>query len=296
MRCFKHPKSEAVGICSSCNKGVCSKCAVQEDDKVYCRDCLSRSKIVDKCYNHPRSEAIGMCSSCKRLICSDCAIEKDDKLYCRLCSAKIPAEFEVPTPTDIVEVQQKRYEEKRIPTARVEERQIQFSRVEEKRIPVARVELSVKPSETVSSTIVGGIVGGFMMGLPFINFLLIWPAIGGAFSAYLLRLRVDRCGNGYIKSKDGMAVGAISGIFAAIIATIFNIIYTVLFQGFVLQATGTLLSFGLGVGTSELLIKLAFTDLSLSSIFIFIKLVATIILFALFGAVGGTISARLSKR
>ena len=295
MRCFKHPKSEAVGICSSCNKGVCPKCAAQEDGKVYCKDCMSRSKIVDKCYNHPRSEAIGVCSSCKRLICADCAIEKDDKIYCRLCSAKIPAEFEVPTPKDIVEVQQKRYEERKIPAARVEERSIQFSRIEEKRIPVAKVELSVKPSETVSSTIVGGIVGGFMMGLPFINFLLIWPAVGGAVSAYLLRLRVDRCGNGYVRRKDGVAVGAISGLFTAIIATVFNIIYTVLFSGLAQQAEMTLQSW-LGIGTADLLTKLAFTDLSLSSIFIFLKLIATIILFALLGAVGGAISAELSKR
>ncbi|MCX6775719.1 MAG: hypothetical protein NT130_02625 [Candidatus Micrarchaeota archaeon] len=293
MRCFKHPKSEAVGICSSCNKGVCSKCAVEEDGKVYCRDCLSRSKIVDRCYNHPRSEAIGMCSSCKKLICADCAIEKDDKLYCRLCSAKIPAEFEVPTPTDIVEVQQKRYEERGMPIARTEERIP--ARFEARRIPVSRVELSVKPSETVSSTIVGGIVGGFLMGLPFINFLLIWPAIGGAVSAYLLRLRVDRCGNGYINRRNALEVGAISGVFAALIATTFNIIYTVLFEGLAHQAETTLNSW-LDIGIADLLVKFAFTDLSLSSIFILPKLIATIVLFALLGAVGGAISAEFSKR
>jgi len=292
MRCFKHPHSEAVGICSSCNKGVCSKCAVEEDGKVYCRDCLSRSKIVDRCYNHPRSEAIGRCSSCKKLICADCAIEKDDKLYCRLCSAKIPAEFEVSAPTDIVEVQQKRYEERRMPLARTEERMP--ARFEAKRIPVSRVELSIKPSETVSSTIVGGIAGGFLMGLPFINFLLIWPVIGGAVSAYLLRLRVDSCGNGYINRRNALEVGAISGVFVAFIATTFNIIYAVLLQGLAMQTTATFISFGLGVGTSDLLVKLAFTELNVY--FILIKLIATMILFALLGAVGGAISAEFSKR
>jgi len=293
MRCFKHPKSEAVGICSSCNKGVCSKCAVEEDGKVYCRDCLARSKITDRCYNHPRSEAIGMCSSCKKLICSDCAIEKDGKLYCRLCSAKIPAEFEVPTPTDIVEVQQRRYEERRAP-ARAEERMP--ARFEERRVPVSRVALSVKPAETVSSTIVGGIIGGFLMGLPLINLLLFWPAIGAAASVYLLRLRVDRCGHGYIRRNDGMAVGAISGVFAALIATVFNGIYAVLLSDFIVQGGNFMLSAGLDAGVVEWLIKLTVTDLSLSSIFILLKLIVTMILFALVGAVGGAVSSGFSKR
>jgi hypothetical protein len=235
-----------------------------------------------------------MCSSCKKLICSDCAIEKDDKLYCRLCSAKIPAEFEVPTPTDIVEVQQRRYDEKKTPAV-VEERRVPTTKFEEKHIPVAKVELSVKPSETVSSTIIGGIVGGFMMGLPFINFLLVWPAVGGAVSAYMLKLRVDRYGNGYVKRKDGMTVGAIGGVFAALIATTFSIIYTVLFPGLTQQAETTLQSF-FGIWTADLLVKLAFTDLFLSSIFILLKLIVMIVLFALLGAVGGAISAEFSKR
>jgi hypothetical protein len=287
MRCFKHPKSEAVGICSSCNKGVCSKCAVEKDGKIYCKDCLSKSKFAEiKCANHPRSEAVGMCTSCGKPICEDCAIDKEGKLYCRLCSAALPPEFEPQRQTAVVEVPQRKYEEQRIPLARMEGR----------RIPSAKIELAVKPSETVSSTIVGGIAGGFMMGLPFINFLFFWSALGGVLSVYLLRLRVDRYGNGYIRRQDALVVGAISGVFSALIATAFNIIYAVLLHGLVMQATEFLLSVGLGVEISDLIIKLAVTDLSLSSLFIFIKLVATIILFALLGAVGGAISSELSKR
>lgn len=284
MRCFKHPKSEAVGMCSSCNKGVCSKCAVQEDGKVYCKDCMSRSKVVDRCYNHPRSEAVGICSSCKKLICSDCAIEKDDKLYCRLCSAALPAEFEPQRQAVVVEVPQK-YEEMRPP-----------ARVEEKRIPLARVELSVKPSETVSSTLVGSIFTGFMMGLPFINLLFFWSALGGALSAYLLKLRVDRYGNGCIRRTDAVTVGAISGVFGALIATAFNIIYSVLLHGFVMQTAGFILSLGVGVEVSDLLIKLAVTDLSLSAVFILVKLIATMMLFAILGAIGGAVSSEMSRR
>ena len=287
MRCFKHPKSEAVGICSSCNKGVCSKCATQEDGKIYCKDCVSRSKITDRCYNHPRSEAIGMCSSCKKLICADCAIEKDDKLYCRLCSAQLPPEFEPEKPAEVVEVPQKKYEERVIP----------FAKMQEKPIPRAKVELAVKPSETVSSTIVGGIVGGFMMGLPFINFILVWSALGGLVSGYLLRLRVDRYGNGYVRLADSTVIGAISGVFSAIIATIFNVIYAVLLRDMLIQASNFLLSLGFDVGMVGIIMKLAVTELpDPTFLFILAKLVATIILFALLGAVGGAVSSELSKR
>jgi hypothetical protein len=227
-----------------------------------------------------------MCSSCKKPICSDCSIEKDGKLFCRLCSAALPPEFEPQKQTAVVEVPQREYEEQRIPVAKMEKRNI----------PCAKVELAVTPSETVSSTIVGGIFGGFMMGLPFINFLLFWSALGGVLSVYLLKLRVDRYGNGYIRRQDALVVGAISGVFSALIATAFNVIYAVLLHGLVMQATNFLLSLGLGVEVSDLIIKLAVTDLSLSGLFIFIKLVVTIIIFALLGAVGGAISSELSKR
>lgn len=286
MRCFKHPKLEAIGICSSCNKGVCSKCAVKKDGKVYCKDCTSKSRIAEmKCYNHPRSEAVGLCSSCGKPICESCSIEKDGKLYCRLCSSQLPAGIGLAGPPEVVEVPQREYEEMR-----------PIVKQEEKRIPRARVELVVKPSETVSSTLVGGIFGGFMMGLPFINLLLFWSAIGGALSVYLLRLRVDQYGSGYVRRKDAVTVGAISGVFAALIATAFNVIYSVLLHGLVMQTASFLLSLGLDVGTSDLLIKLAFADISLSAVFIFIKLITTMVLFALLGAVGGAIASELSKR
>ncbi len=286
MRCFKHPKSEAVGICSSCNKGVCSKCAAEKDGKVYCKDCLSKSKFAEiKCRNHPRSEAVGLCSSCGRPICESCAIEKEGKLYCRLCSSQLRAAYEPPEPA-VVEVPQRKYEEMR-PTVEVEE----------KHIPLAKVELSVKPSETVSSTLVGGIFGGFMMGLPFINLLMFWSAIGGALSTYLLRLRIDEYGTGYIGRNDAIRVGAISGVFAALIATAFNIIYSVLLHDIILMpSTNFLLSLGLSVDIANFVMQLAFTDPLLSAVFILIKLIATMILFAILGAVGGVVASELSKR
>jgi hypothetical protein len=51
-----------------------------------------------------------------------------------------------------------------------------------------------------------------------------------------------------------------------------------------------------GVGAANFIIQLAFTDPMLSAVFIFIKLIATIILFAILGAIGGVIYSGMSKR
>lgn len=37
MKCYKHPKVVAVGVCSQCGKGVCDKCAVEIGGKLYCK-------------------------------------------------------------------------------------------------------------------------------------------------------------------------------------------------------------------------------------------------------------------
>jgi|GEM_PF-6548734 len=284
MRCFNHPKLEAIGICSICNKGVCSKCAVEEEGKIYCRDCLSRLKESStKCYLHPKSEAVGRCSACKRLICADCAIEKDGKLYCRACSAELPKEFEPPKRIEELVIQPRKFEEVVQPR-------------KEKFIPRARVELSVKPSEAVSSTIFGGIIGGFLMGLPFLNLLLIWSLIGGFVTIYLLKLRVDRFGNGYIKNSDALLFGGLSGVIGAFITTLFNVIFAVLLKDWFIQTGEFLTSSGMDAGLVDILIKLSITDLTLSIPFILLKLIAMIILFAVLGAVGGALSSEFSKR
>jgi hypothetical protein len=37
MKCYDHPKTDAVGVCSQCGKGICSKCAVEIGGKLYCK-------------------------------------------------------------------------------------------------------------------------------------------------------------------------------------------------------------------------------------------------------------------
>jgi hypothetical protein len=44
MKCFYHPKKDAVGMCSNCNKGVCTDCAREIDGMVYCKTCSQAIK------------------------------------------------------------------------------------------------------------------------------------------------------------------------------------------------------------------------------------------------------------
>jgi hypothetical protein len=37
MHCFYHPEREAVGLCKSCSKGICTECAVDLDRGLACR-------------------------------------------------------------------------------------------------------------------------------------------------------------------------------------------------------------------------------------------------------------------
>jgi hypothetical protein len=38
MKCYKHPKVDAIGVCHECGEGICSKCAVKIAGKLYCKD------------------------------------------------------------------------------------------------------------------------------------------------------------------------------------------------------------------------------------------------------------------
>lgn len=42
MKCFNHPDIEAVGVCSSCGKAICSNCSMVINNKVTCKSCVEQ--------------------------------------------------------------------------------------------------------------------------------------------------------------------------------------------------------------------------------------------------------------
>ena len=44
MKCYIHPKIDALGTCSDCGKGLCKECAVEVGNKLKCRECLKQTR------------------------------------------------------------------------------------------------------------------------------------------------------------------------------------------------------------------------------------------------------------
>jgi hypothetical protein len=59
MRCFYHPDAEAVGICKSCQKGLCADSAVDVGDGLACQGCAERVRKL----NATLGTADAMCAS-----------------------------------------------------------------------------------------------------------------------------------------------------------------------------------------------------------------------------------------
>lgn len=46
MKCWTHPKRDAVALCKSCGKGVCQDCLVAFGDNNHCKACLESGRVV----------------------------------------------------------------------------------------------------------------------------------------------------------------------------------------------------------------------------------------------------------
>jgi hypothetical protein len=44
MNCYIHPEKDPVGNCTSCDKPICTDCAIEVKDKLICRECLGTGK------------------------------------------------------------------------------------------------------------------------------------------------------------------------------------------------------------------------------------------------------------
>lgn len=45
MKCFNHPKEDAIAVCKSCGKGVCKECAVILAGDSYCKTCVETGRV-----------------------------------------------------------------------------------------------------------------------------------------------------------------------------------------------------------------------------------------------------------
>lgn len=45
MNCYVHPDRESVATCTSCGRPICRECAIEVNDRIVCRQCLSTGKV-----------------------------------------------------------------------------------------------------------------------------------------------------------------------------------------------------------------------------------------------------------
>lgn len=57
MNCFVHDRSPAIGLCTSCQKGVCRECVGQDTPRVVCRTCTQERRVLG--YEYRSAVAIG---------------------------------------------------------------------------------------------------------------------------------------------------------------------------------------------------------------------------------------------
>ena len=56
MHCFEHQSENAIGICKHCNKGICSKCAIDLSHGLACRDsCEEEVENVNALINNSKA-------------------------------------------------------------------------------------------------------------------------------------------------------------------------------------------------------------------------------------------------
>jgi hypothetical protein len=46
MYCYVHPDRDPVGTCTACGRPICRECAVEMQNKLVCRECLSLGKVA----------------------------------------------------------------------------------------------------------------------------------------------------------------------------------------------------------------------------------------------------------
>ena len=65
MYCYRHPTADAVGICKSCNKGLCTECAVDVGQGIACKNsCEQDVKDLNAIVSYSKKVCTKTTASC----------------------------------------------------------------------------------------------------------------------------------------------------------------------------------------------------------------------------------------
>jgi len=139
--------------------------------------------------------------------------------------------------------------------------------------------------------LIGGLIIGLLSGLPVIQlgncFCCLWVIVGAMFAAYLFSKEAKIS----LKAGDGAIVGMFSGIIGAIISSLINLPFRALNQQIVARFLERLPEYG-GEFPQDMNLWLK-RGAEFSLPMFMLGLVISVIIYALFGALGGIIGTSL---
>ncbi|MEW6456799.1 MAG: hypothetical protein AB1410_08835 [Acidobacteriota bacterium] len=155
-----------------------------------------------------------------------------------------------------------------------------------------------KKPDLLKPALIGGVFTGVLSGLPGIGIFNIvcclWVIIGAMIASYILTKESPII----VKSGDGALTGILSGLFGAIISAILHIPFQSLNAKYVGRIVARLMEIsgeGMPPGFDDFYKGIG--KFSINTLpFFFIGLIFNMILFAMFGALGGLIGAALFKK
>ncbi len=261
MKCYFHPKKDAVGLCSVCYKAVCKDCVGDDTPEIICKTCMRKGVQMLKQGNQRSRNDYNSEDRREQIISNTMKNE---------------------------------------PAQRIPQRQYNTSNSSGPGLlqRIFKSKKNLSESNTISAEIITpvlfvGIIAGILCGIPLLSllFFIIMP-IAGIVSIIYLRSEDNYLV--YIGSKKGFIVGALTGVVAAIS----SLILIILLEAFIgAQSYGVITSiFGFLDGSIlNIIIALAGADVALSVNIIILRLLITLITFPLLGGIFGYLSARFLR-
>jgi len=145
-------------------------------------------------------------------------------------------------------------------------------------------------AELLKPAVMVGILIGIISEIPFLNLLnclcCLWIIIAGVISVYLLKKDIKT-----VDLRDGALVGALTGVVIAVVGTFVGIIVSLLFTQIMMDLVMNMYR-SMGVPPSAMSEMSMEPDLNS----IIIGFVMRIVLYPIFGAIGGVLGAKLMEK
>lgn len=134
--------------------------------------------------------------------------------------------------------------------------------------------------------LLGGIITSIGAGIPLLNIILCWAwaLIGGAVASFIISKESK------ITPQDGAKNGALSGVAGAFILVITSFIVSELLGGFGFSLLGAYIPY------PEIILGLSGLEREPDILIIIGRFILTLIIFPLFGALGGFLAAKFSRK